>query len=80
MPGYTGMYSLTEETHDLYWVDESTPVRAIKEAIGSKLVWKYRLNFYPSLEALVQAQENKKGNGFSEDDLMLIEGMRAMIR
>src|SRR4051812_3305010 len=51
MPGYTGTFSSGEEVHDLYWVDEKIKLRDFKEAIGSKLIWKYRLHFYPSLEA-----------------------------
>jgi len=59
MPGYTGASS-DMDTHDLYWLDEKVGLRTFKEAIGSKLVWKYRLNFFTSLEAFIESQKNKR--------------------
>lgn len=58
MPGNTGASS-DLDTHDLYWLDEKVDIRKFKEAIGSKLVWKYRLNFFTSLEAFIESQKNK---------------------
>ncbi|MBL7855073.1 MAG: hypothetical protein JNL17_11785 [Cyclobacteriaceae bacterium] len=34
----------------LYWIAESVTLRALKEAIGSDLIWKYRLRFSPVIE------------------------------
>jgi hypothetical protein len=59
MPGYTGSTS-DMDTHDLYWLDEKADLRNFKEAIGSKLIWKYRLNFFTSLEAFIESQKNKR--------------------
>lgn len=59
MPGYTGASS-DMDTHDLYWLDEKVNLRTFKEAIGSKLIWKYRLRFFSSLEAFIESQKNKK--------------------
>lgn len=59
MPGYTGATS-DMDTHDLYWLDDRVKLREFKEAIGSKLIWKYRLNFFASLEAFVESQKNKR--------------------
>src|SRR5687767_4758247 len=59
MPGYTGTSS-DMDTHDLYWLDEKVDMRKFKEAIGGKLVWKYRLNFFTSLEAFIESQKNKR--------------------
>lgn len=59
MPGYTGS-SGDIDTHDLYWLDETVDIRKFKEAIGSKLVWKYRLKFFTSLEAFKESQNPKK--------------------
>jgi len=42
----------------LLWVDESLPLRDLKKAIGSKTVFKYRLQFFTSLSQH-QAQEKK---------------------
>jgi len=58
MPGNIGASS-DLDTHDLYWLDEKVDIRKFKEAIGSKLVWKYRLNFFSSLEAFIESQKNK---------------------
>ena len=62
MPGYTGGADNTEMYTDLYWVDEKIKLREFKEAIGSKLVWKYRLNFFTALEAFIESQNAKKHN------------------
>jgi hypothetical protein len=82
MPGYTGTYTPGGEVHELYWVDENINLRSIKEAIGSKLLWKYRLNFYPSLEAFMQIQNNKdnKRNQLTEEDFVLFEQYKAAVR
>jgi hypothetical protein len=58
MPGYTGASS-EMDTHDLYWLDERVDLRHFKVAIGSKLILKYRLNFFTSLEAFIESQKNK---------------------
>lgn len=74
MPGYTGTSPSVGEIHDLYWVDEKVALRKFKEAIGSKLVWKYRLKFYPSLEAFIEAQNKQdRSSEFTAEDLALIE-------
>ncbi|MBT1701777.1 hypothetical protein [Chryseosolibacter indicus] len=74
MPGYTGTVYTVGEVHDLYWVDEKIALREFKEAIGSKLVWKYRLKFYPSLEAFIEAQNRKdRSIELTAEDLALIE-------
>ncbi len=62
MPGYTGGSADPELFSDLYWVDEKITLRQLKEAIGSKLVWKHRLNFYPSVEAFLESQNGKKNS------------------
>ena len=59
MPGYTGASS-DMDTHDLYWLDEKVDLRKCKEAIGSKLIWKFRLNFFSSLEDFIESQKNKQ--------------------
>lgn len=62
MPGYTGATS-DMDTHDLYWLDENVDLRTFKEAIGSKVLFKYRLNFFTSLEAFIESQKNKNKEG-----------------
>jgi hypothetical protein len=75
MPGYVDN-STADVSHDLYWLDEKTDLRELKEAIGSKLVWKYRLHFYASLEAFLVAQERGKSTDLSKDEIDLIAHMR----
>jgi hypothetical protein len=80
MPGYTGILPTADEAHDLYWVDENVPLREFKESIGSKLIWKYRLNFFPSLEAFIESQNQQKKTELSKEDLALLEEMKAAVR
>lgn len=81
MPGYTGMLS-PEEVHDLYWVDEKIQIRAFKEAIGSKLIWKYRLHFFPSFEAFIESQSKEKNKKpeLTAEDLALIAEIKSAVR
>lgn len=59
MPGNTGATS-DLDTHELYWLNEEADLRKFKRAIGSKLIWKYRLNFFTNLETFIESQNNKK--------------------
>ena len=54
MPGSTG----SDQDIILLWIDESLPMRNLKKAIGSKIVFRYRLQFFNSLEEWQQAQGN----------------------
>ena len=78
MPGYTENNS-DHDTHDLYWLDGRTDLRSFKLAIGGKLIWKYRLRFFASLEEFL-AFENKRKNSeaFTDDELSRIAAMQAM--
>ena len=76
MPGYVDNSTATV-THDLYWLSDKTELREMKEAVGSKLVWKYRLKFYASLEDFLQSQDNTaKGDELTQEDLDLMAHMR----
>lgn len=58
MPGYmegTGR-------HDLYWLDETHTLRDFKKAITGKVIWKYRLRFYDTLESFVESNHTLKLN------------------
>lgn len=48
-----------DENLFLVWVDENLPLRDFKKAIGSKTVFKYRLQFFTSLTQH-QAEVNKE--------------------
>jgi hypothetical protein len=82
MSGYTGTYTPGGEAHELYWIDEKTDLRNVKEAIGSKLIWKYRLNFYPSFEAFIETQnrKQKRSHQLTEEDFALFEQYKASVR
>lgn len=76
MPGYIGSSTGTDD-YDMYWLDKSVELRQFKEAIGAKLIWKYRIQFYPSLEAFTSSQDKSRTNdAFTEKDLELIAEMR----
>ena len=76
MPGYVDN-SIAAVTHDLYWLNDQTDVREMKEAIGGKLVWKYRLKFHTTLEAFIQSQDNTAERAeLTQDDLDLMAHMR----
>jgi hypothetical protein len=76
MPGYIDN-SATRHMHDLYWLDEKTEIHSFKEAIGSKLVWKYRLRFFTNLEEFLQSKNSGKQLELSPEDLELIAAMQA---
>jgi hypothetical protein len=81
MPGYTGGSSGEGELiSDLYWVDEKIKLRELKEAIGSKLIWKYRLQFYTSLEAFIESQNSKRNSTeFTPEESALLKEMQASV-
>ncbi len=57
MPGATGE---SDAEQGLYWLDHETQVREMKEAIGGKLIWKYRLRFFESLEDFLHARSQAR--------------------
>lgn len=82
MPGSTGSTTHGLDPHVLYWVDRKTNLRAFKHAIGSRLIWRYRLRFYTSLEKFVAAQNNKRKTPeyTVENDALLSELQEALAR
>ncbi len=65
-----------EITHDLYWIDGRTDLRAFKRAIGGKLIWKYRMRFYSSLEEFIASQKVDDKDEFTENERRMIEEMQ----
>jgi hypothetical protein len=57
MPGYIENSTDNDYVHDLYWIDDTIDLRYVKEAIGGKNIWKYRLQFFLTLEEFIQHQE-----------------------
>lgn len=81
MPGYTGgSVGETNLITDMYWIDEKTTLREVKEAIGSKLIWKYRLRFYDSLESFIESQNTRKTTSeFTAEERALLAEIQASV-
>ena len=73
MPGYVGGATLD---YDLYWIDDQLQLRTLKEAIGSKLIWKYRLQF-KGLQDFIESQHAQDVT-LTEEDLAKIEEMKSV--
>lgn len=79
MPGYIENTS-DLDTHDLYWLDGRTDLRSFKLAIGGKLIWKYRLRFFSSLEEFLAFEDGKKNEEeFTDDELSRIAAMHQVM-
>lgn len=73
MPGYLEG-TRGRQVCELYWVDESLSLREFKEAIGGKLIWKYRLRFFARLE---DATEQQSGDViFNPEEQSMVNAMR----
>lgn len=75
MPGY--MESAPDQPADLYWLDGTVPLRQIKETIGSKLIFKHRLQFYHTLEEFMAARDSKPSEELTARERQMITEMRA---
>jgi hypothetical protein len=76
MPGYMAG-NTGKNFYDLYWLNEKTDLRSFKEALGSKLIFKYRLRFYKNLEDFIEEENSfRRTSELTRDDLALIEAMR----
>lgn len=75
MPGY--MDYTPDQPADLYWLDGTVPLRQIKETIGSKLIFKYRLRFYHTLEAFMASRNTQSGEELTMRERQMITEMRA---
>jgi len=42
----------------LCWIPDQNTVRSFKQAIGSKIVFRYRLRFFTNVEALIEQRHN----------------------
>jgi len=76
MPGYLETSS-GRGYFDMYWISESTDIKEIKRAIGSKLIWKYRLRLHTSLEEFTNSMErNPRKLDFTKEEQLLMDSMR----
>lgn len=62
----------------LFWMDERSTLRNFKKAIGSKMVFKYRLQFFASLEKYYESIRTKGEVQFSPQERALISEMTAL--
>jgi hypothetical protein len=69
MPGSTG----GEKDVCLLWIDETVDLKSLKKAIGSKVIFSYRLRFYRELEEI--QQENQQTEEFTVDETSRIREM-----
>jgi hypothetical protein len=72
IPGFSNELNVA-----LYWLDDRIDLRVFKKAIGSKLVWKYRLHFYSSVEEFIEST-NKYNSQLTNDEQALINKMNSM--
>jgi len=70
--------SLEDTGLALYWIDEKADLREFKKAIGSKTIFKYRLQFYSSVEEFVEAQSNNRSLRFTKEEQAMINRMNRL--
>jgi hypothetical protein len=70
MPG-----SSENESLILFWIDEKSPLKDFKKAIGSKIVFKYRLQFFPSLEKYHELIRSSREISFTPQEQSMINEM-----
>lgn len=73
MPGYMGN---SLDDYDMYWVDKEVKLRLFKEAIGAKIIWKYRIRFYDTLEKFIASQYQETNTELTKKDIALMAEMR----
>lgn len=59
----------------LFWMDDRSSLRDFKKAIGSKTVFKYRLQFFPSLEKYFESIRSNREVSFTPQERALITEM-----
>jgi hypothetical protein len=61
---------IPEKEVQLLWVHGKAELKKLKKAIGSELIWKYRLRFYYELEEFTDQQDEKVEMSAEEKALM----------
>jgi len=59
----------------MYWQREESTLRDFKLAIGSKLIFKYRLQFFSSVDEYLQLEKKKADISFSKRENQLVRKM-----
>ena len=52
-------------------------MRALKEAIGAKLIWKYRMRFFSTLEDFMRSQAKAESELTDRERLMIMKMSQA---
>ncbi len=76
MPGYVESHP-GQDPCDLYWLDGTVSLRRVKEALGAKVIWKFRLRFYTTLEEFIASRQSTSDNGLTSREREMISEMRA---
>ena len=66
MPGNLG----NDQDISLFWIDDKLALRDFKQAIGSRVVFKYRLQFFNSLEELQRRQDQHTSLSAREESMI----------
>ncbi|MGC4020615.1 MAG: hypothetical protein QM734_01055 [Cyclobacteriaceae bacterium] len=61
---------IPEKEVQLFWVHKRSALKDLKKAIGSDLIWKYRLRFYFELEEFTEQQHEMAELSADEKKLM----------
>jgi hypothetical protein len=64
----------------LYWLEETECLEDFKQAVGAKLIWKYRLRFQSEAETDMSANKATTKERFTERERSLIQKMRLKTR
>lgn len=76
LPGYMEQRP-DNKFHGLYWMDNQVDLRQIKEAIGGKIIWKYRLYFLNELDQTTNPSDvSSETTSFSPKERAMIKAMR----
>jgi hypothetical protein len=68
MPGFIENALYNDYKHDLYWIEDGSDLRQIKEAIGGKIIWRYRLRFFKELEEFIAYQEDLLSKSYNQEE------------
>lgn len=60
----------------LYWLDHQAGIQDLKEAVGARLIWEYRLRFYTENEFNQPEELKQQKPRFTERERSLIQKMR----
>ncbi len=71
--GFSFLAGTEENGYALFWIDHLAKLREFKIAIGSKTIFRYRLQFYLSVD---EALQKRNTAGFTPDEQNKIKRMQ----